>query len=250
MSTKCSRASARRFIKLFFVIKPTDYWFHQTLTFKGAVNDAQVAQVALKKLLDALEEAYPAMACFFVREHNQSLGTHFHVIFMFFGQQPMQPEQMRQEFGAAVFDRWNKIHDGTLARQANRMTLQRKDFGCISYLLKGIAPTGRALGRETHWHGVRNRELIAANSLPVSPKLIREHFLLLFPKPPKNQPKAQAAPKFTMQSLDFMKAYLETKGVHEWKDWKRLTAGRNMSDADFVDYLNSETNSRDKRPTL
>ena len=44
----------------------------------------------------------------------------------------------------------------------------------FAYLLEEVDPTGEALGRETHWHGVRNRGLIAANSVPVPPKLIRE----------------------------------------------------------------------------
>src|SRR5580765_5565560 len=97
-------------------------------------------------------------------------GIHFHVIFVFFGQQPSPPDVMRKEFGREVFSRWNKLHGGQLERNANRMTLQKKDLWCIQYLLKGIDPSGKSMAREVHWHGVHNRRLIKANSCPVDGK--------------------------------------------------------------------------------
>jgi hypothetical protein len=229
-------------VRLFLGVKATPYWLHQTLTFKGAVTDVEAAHGYLKRLLDSLEKPYPAMACFFVREHQQSLGIHFHVIFLFFGQQSLTPEQIRQEFGAAVWGRWNKISGCMLARQANRMTLQQKNDDCIRYLLKDIEPTAQGLPRETHWNGVRRRRLIAANSTPVSSRQLRDYFNLLFPKGPKLQPQtaSPAQQKFTKKSLEFMKADLEMQGTYEWADWKRLRAGRRISDDDFLDYLNSE----------
>ena len=119
--------------------------------------DQQLAHRYLKKLLDSVEKAFPDVACFFVRENNQSLGIHFHIIFLFFGQQALHPEKMRQAFGTAVFERWNRIQGGSLARQANRMTLQKKDERCIRYLLKNIDPKGEGLARGTLWNGVRGR---------------------------------------------------------------------------------------------
>ncbi len=155
---------------MFLGINPTDYWFHQTLTFKDRVSDMATAHADLKKLLDSLGRVIPDMACFWIAEYQKSLGIHFHVIFLFFGWQALQPEPMRKAFGHAVFTRWNRLHDGKLARVANKMTLRKKDFGCLSYLLKSITPTDDRLAREPHWHGVRNRKLITANSSPVERK--------------------------------------------------------------------------------
>ena len=164
--TLCSRDSARRFIRLFLSINGTPYWYHQTLTFKGKVLNEQSAKNDLKILLDSLEKAYPQMACFWVREFREEEGgLHFHVIFLFFGQQKSPPERMRETFGADVFGRWNKIHGNTLYRRANLMKLRAKNFECIWYLTKYIklcSDTKRAL----HWYGIRNKEMIDANYTP------------------------------------------------------------------------------------
>jgi hypothetical protein len=39
---QCSKDSIFRFIKLFLTVNPTDYWFHQTLTFKQRMTDKKL----------------------------------------------------------------------------------------------------------------------------------------------------------------------------------------------------------------
>jgi hypothetical protein len=41
-----------------------------------------------------------------------------------------------------------------------------------------------------------------------------------------------------MDTIARMKAYVETAGKMEWRDYKRLTAGKNISNEDFRDFLN------------
>ena len=96
MKTKCSKQTIRRFIKFFLAIDPTPYWFHQTLTFKGHMNDQGVAKERLKKLLDSLGKVHRNMAAFFVQESKEGLDIHFHLIFLFFGPQTRSPKAVRQ----------------------------------------------------------------------------------------------------------------------------------------------------------
>jgi hypothetical protein len=177
---RCSRASARGFVKLFLSINQTPYFFHQTLTFKGEMLNEAVARKYLKVLLDALEKAYPEMACFWVIEYREKEGgIHFHIIFLFFGQQSASPERMRETFGADVFERWNGLHGNTLFRRANLMTLQRKDFRCIEYLTKYVALSA-GTDRGLHWYGIRNNDLIRANSTPPQKAQVTEYLCRLF----------------------------------------------------------------------
>ena len=82
------------------------------------------------------------MVCFFIQGNQIRLGIHYHIIFIFWGKQPESPEAMRESFGRDVFERWNKIHENSLFRKANLMTLHKKDFECIYYLIKNhIRPT-------------------------------------------------------------------------------------------------------------
>jgi len=177
---KCSRASARRFVKLFLSINETPYWFHQTLTFKDRMLNEARARKYLKVLLDALEKAYPEMACFWVREFREKEnGIHFHAICLFFGEQSASPDRMRETFGADVFERWNGIHGNTLFRRANLMTLQRKDFRCIEYLTKYVA-LSVGIKRGLHWYGIRNDEKIRANSTEPQKAQVAEYLYRLF----------------------------------------------------------------------
>ena len=59
---EASRPSIRKFIKSFLGLNRTDYWFHQTLTFKGKITDKIRAKKCIKRLLDNLEDFYPEMA--------------------------------------------------------------------------------------------------------------------------------------------------------------------------------------------
>lgn len=120
------------------------------------------------------------MACFWVREYQKRIGIHFHVIFLFFGEQAVEPSEMRKTFSREVFSRWNKLHDGALVQQANMMTLQKKDSDGLRYLVKGISPTREPLPREVHWYGVRNRGLIKANSSPVPSSEVSKVYAQVF----------------------------------------------------------------------
>jgi hypothetical protein len=50
---------------------------------------------------------------------------------------------------------------------------------------------------------------------------------------------AHPARKLTMESIMGMKAYLETTGGGDSKIFKRVSAGKNMSDPEFLDFLNA-----------
>ena len=150
----CSRQSAREFIKLYAGIKPTPYWFHQTLTFPPPRPDIALAHAHLKTLLDGLEKSHPEMACFFVREQERETGYHFHVIFLFFGNQPLTPERMRQTFGAEVRRKWKKIVGDDSNPNANLTKLHEKADICILYLTKWVKIVSKTK-RSVLWHGLR-----------------------------------------------------------------------------------------------
>jgi hypothetical protein len=184
---KCSRASARRFVKLFLCINETLYFFHQTLTFKGRMLDEARARRYLKVLLDSLEKAYPEMACFWVIEFREKeSGIHFHLIFLFFGQQSASPERMRETFGADVFKRWNAIHGNILFRGANLMKLRKKEFGCIEYLTKDLKLSSDTR-RDLHWYGIRNKAMINAHSRAPQKAQVTEYLYRLFDEQSKGK---------------------------------------------------------------
>jgi hypothetical protein len=62
----CSRQSARQFVRAFAGIKPSPYWFHQTLSFGNPKPDVHLAHARLKMLLNRLEKIYPEMSCIWV----------------------------------------------------------------------------------------------------------------------------------------------------------------------------------------
>lgn len=245
----CSKSSIRRFIKLFLGINPTEYWFHQVLTFNPKVIDSKTAKNYLKQLLDSLEKAFPSMAAFFIQGNQKKGGIHFHLIFMFFGQQAKSPEAMREDFGKEVFTRWDKIVGGKLVRKANLMTLRKKDFRCIEYLLTGhVAPSDKPLERGCHWKGIRNKKLIAANFNLVAKKEISETYYALFPKRklmPIAQKSSDIVPReFTKNDMDFLRAYGETRKKWDWDDFKKseLRTDKRVSDAKFMEFKNAKRN--------
>ena len=50
---------------------------------------------------------------------------------------------------------------------------------------------------------------------------------------------AQPARKLTMDCIMGMNAYLEISGGADWKQHKRVIAGKNMSDPESLDFLNA-----------
>lgn len=233
-----SKPSIRRFIKYYLGINPTPYWFHQTLTFQNRVTSEKEAKRHLKRLLDSLEKDYTNMAAFFVQGIQQNEGIHFHLIFMMFGEQPESPDITKQSLGKDVFARWNRIHENLLSRQANLMTLRKKDDDCIWYLLKRhISPTDDKLPRQCLWNGVRNRRLSRLNSLPVSKQQVSETYYNIFPKPPKPVP-----PLFTKQNMQVIRNYIEGVKNRDWASYKRaeLKSTKRVSDAAYMQFQNKE----------
>jgi hypothetical protein len=238
----CSRQSARQFIRLYAGIQATPYWLHQTLTFGIPKPDLRLAHARLKTLLDRLEKTHPDMVCFWVREQEKQTGHHFHVIFLFFGSQPIAPEAMRQKFGAVVFAHWNDINDGGLFRNANLMTLRAKDDDCIRYLTKWVRICPKT-ARSVHWNGQRR------NRKPTLPPLKSEvKRLLKICFDDRNRPNKPALivtkpvrEFYDKRRVAYLKSYIEEAG-DDWEGWKRRTTGRKgkVSDFDVQRCLNGE----------
>lgn len=236
----CSKESIKRFIKLFLSINPTPYWLHQVLTIKERMTDKELAKRFLKKLLDSLEKAYPQMATFFIQGNQNRLGIHYHLIFIFWGDQAESPEDMRVTFGRDVFNRWNKIRGNTLRRKANLTKLREKDFRCIEYLLKNhIRPTQDKLHRESHWHGIRNKKLILENSSPVTKEQVKQLYDELFPKLLKPKPELEPLPRlYTKHDMQGIKGYIEGRNKIGWDFFKQceLRTKKRVSDAEYIDF--------------
>lgn len=244
---ECSRQSARSFIKLYAGIRPTDCWFHQTLTFGNPKPDSHLAHARLNTLLDSLEKTHPDMACFFVREEEKTSGVHFHVIFLFFGTQPLAPKAMRIKFGAEVFVKWNKINGGGLFRNANWMTLRAKEDTCILYLTLWIKIVPKTK-RSVHWNGLRNRRLIRANSTPVPKSEVKRLLKICFDnrKQASSQTSVQTPHSFDNADLQRLKAYVKAKGDMEWEDAKQNMTGREgkVTDDDFIKFYRAKTGAK------
>lgn len=182
------------------------------------------------------------MPALFIQERQRRRGIHYHVIFLLFGSQPLPPEAMRAKLSTEIFDRWHAINGGTVLRQANWLTLRQKDLIGLSYLLKGVDPTGKKLARATHWWGVRLSGVLKANSLPVPKKEVSAAFRFVFNRQTVaiRTPKPIERVKFTKDSIDYFKAYLrETGAAHDWKSYKRSICGKNVSDDEFLVRMNS-----------
>lgn len=243
-----SRKSIRGFIKLVLGINDTPYWFHQTLTFKDCHTDAAKARIYLNGLLDLMRKKHPLMPALYVEERQKRLGLHCHVIFMLFGKQSLPPKEMRRELVQPIFARWNKINDGKLEQIGNWLTLPPQ-CGGLRYLLKGVKPTGQKTVRE-HWYGVRQGDVIRANSHPVSRQDVRKAWERVFklPSVPNVKPalkpaRVPAKKHHTMRNIDSMKSYLEWTGAAmDFETFKRIETGRKgkVSDTDYLKFLNGQ----------
>lgn len=257
MLVKCSINSVRGFIKLFLGINPTPYWFHQTLTFSKKITNEIDAKSYLKKLLDSLEKAYPGMAAFFVQGLQKELGIHYHLIFLFWGKQVEPPEKMRETFGRDVFRRWNEINGNSLNRNANRMTLTQKDFRCIEYLLgHHVLPVKNLPRSKSHWHGIRNRNLIKINSSPFTKQQARQTFNDIFPAlvnrslkfevPAQKQSLSEPFTKHEFKKLKDYIQYDSEKGSCgiDWEGFKKreLKTDRKVSDNAYFEFRNKKGN--------
>lgn len=240
----CSRQSARKFIRLYAGVQPTPYWFHQTLTFGTPKPDVCLARDRLKTLLDRLEKTHPDMSCFWVREEEKDSGYHFHVIFLFFGIQPLAPESMRQKFGAVVFAHWNDINGGGLFRNANLMTLRAKDNECIRYLTKWVKICPKTM-RSFHWNGQRR---IGKHSMPAPKQEVKSLLKDCFdgrnrPDKPASEPTPEY---FGKPELNRLKAYVNGREKWTWETFKRMRTGRKgkVTDDDLMAFFNAQTGAK------
>lgn len=243
-----SRKSVRRFIKLYLGINDTPYRFHQTLTFKDNLIVSAKAKQKLNKLLDLLRKEFPQMPVLYVEERQKRLGVHYHVIFMFFGSQPLTPEETRQRLLKAIFPRWKAINGGTLHQMGNQLKLSLKPWG-LWYLLEGVK-LSQGKSRREHWYGVRQDALIRANSHKVSAqdvsRAMRENFgSSKLRKPPIAPPRRV----YTSQDISGMKSYLDWTGsAVDMDDVKRRDTGRKgkVSDEDYLRFLNGKSGRKSK----
>lgn len=243
----CSRQGARQFIRLYAGVQSTPYWFHQTLTFGMPKPDIYLARSRLKTLLDRLEKTHPDMSCFWVREQEKDSGYHFHVIFVFFGNQPLKPEAMRQKFGAAVFAKWNDINGGGLFRNASLMTLRAKDDRCILYFTEWVKISPQT-NRFIHWNGQRR---ISKHSLPAPKQEVKRLLKICFDD--RNRPdKPDSKPTpvyFGKRELKNLKDYIRADDTYEWENFKRWKTGRKgkVSDYDLMAFMNAKTGAKPPR---
>jgi hypothetical protein len=239
----CSRQSARQFIRLFAGIQATPYWFHQTLTFGEPKPDLRLAHARLKILLDRLEKTHPGMSCFWVREQEKDSGYHFHVIFVFFGSQPLEPEPMRQKFGKAVFAKWNDINGGGLFRNASLMTLRAKDDRCILYFTEWVKISPQTK-RFVHWNGQRR---ISKHSMPAPKQEVKRLLKICFDDRNRPQKPASEPPRFYGKlELKREKAYINARNILDWQTHKRIITKRKgkVTDDAYMKFQNELTGAK------
>jgi hypothetical protein len=183
----CSRRSILRFIKYYLTLNETPYWFHQTLTFTEPLRDFEHAKPYLRKLLDSvgveLKKQYE-VASLYILGRQERMAVHFHVLFLFYGQPSLSPEELRPKLWNIVWPRWKKLSNKA-EPWGNRLTLRTKANG-LWYLLQHvtIAKTGKKEG-EPLWWGKRSKRLIAKNSRQPSEDEVRKAFNTNFrPMPP------------------------------------------------------------------
>jgi hypothetical protein len=174
-----SKGSLQRFVRLYLSINETRHWFHQTLTFKGALNDSVTAKRKLKQLFDSVAKTVLRgleWAAIYVEEFQQSKGIHYHVLLCVYERDLETPvDAMEDMLRRDLFRIWNRLNNNLLHRKANQLTLRCKSKDGIDYLLKYVDIADGKLSKATLWWGCRNRNVIRANSVPVSKESISEY---------------------------------------------------------------------------
>lgn len=244
-----SKRSIQRFIRLWLGLKATPYWYHQTLTLSQQVEDFRGAKPILNKLFDALQvemgKRYD-MAAVYVMGHQDTGRVHFHVVFLVYGSPAETPEELAVILRREVWKRWLNLNQG-LNRTGNLLKIQTKPGG-LWYLLINhltVGQTAKENGKP-NWFGLRNKRLIQANAIPVTPKAVRAEFDRLY-LAVKAAPVAAKTKRFfyDRRRLADLRGYVEADGRYEWEDYKRLVTGRNrkVSDSDFIDFLNGKAST-------
>lgn len=235
-------------------MKPTPYWFHQTLSLGQQIEDFAVAKPILEKLFDSLEvemgKTYD-MGAVYIMGHQGNKRVHFHVVFFFYGTPTEMREKLSAKLRQEVWKRWKKLNPG-LNHTGNRLTIRTKANG-LWYLAGHLAvgKTAKAKGKPS-WYGVRNKRLIEAHALPVTSNQVRREFECHFPAalatPAAKKPKVIF---YDRSKLADLKDYVDAQGRYEWEDFKRAQTGRKrkISDADFMGFLNVQNGWKSVTPS-
>ncbi len=250
----CSKSSIQRFIKLWLSVKPTPYWFHQTLSLGQQIEDFAIAKPILEKLFDSLEvemgKTYD-MGAVYIMGHQGNKRVHFHVVFFFYGTPAETPEKLAEILRLEIRKRWKKLNPRSNPT-GNWLKIQTKASG-LWYLAGHLAvgKTAKAKGKPS-WYGVRNKRLIEAHALPVTSNQVRREFECHFPAvlatPAAKKPKVIF---YDRSKLAELRAYVEADGRHDWEDFKRMKMGRKrkVSDFDFMDFLNAQNGWKTVTPS-
>ncbi|HOX57217.1 MAG TPA: hypothetical protein P5205_08735 [Candidatus Paceibacterota bacterium] len=237
-------------MKQFLELRDTPFCFHQVLTFRGAMTDRLAAKNALASLLDVLHKQF-YMVSLFTEQGHANKRIHFHVVFLFYPPQPETPEALIKNFGATVFKHWHRLTGGAVVRQANRITLWKKELTLLRYILREVVPlaTQRERG-QVLWHGKRNKKLMAAQSSPVTNREIRAAIRFCFPhlddyRPVKfyNDWTKHGPQYYGKAKLRELRTTVEARG-ESWRKFKDGQTGvRNCPDRDYREWLNRKIDS-------
>jgi hypothetical protein len=157
--------------------------------------------------------------------------------------QPDTPEQMRLNFGKQVFRLWNNINENVLVRKANQINADRlgREYALWYLLAKQNIKPASTLKRASHWFGIRNKKLIAANSSLVEKKAVSANYNSIYPKSRKPVPVTPR--RMTMRYLSKEKQLLEGLGK-DWEAHKKMTlkTHKKVSNENYLRFRNGEKN--------
>jgi hypothetical protein len=248
---QCSRSSLRRFISLYLKLKPTPYWYHQTLTFRECITDVRAAHILLNRFLDRVRKRFPDFLQIYVREYQERGAIHFHLLLISYRCHFQSAAGLMEVLGPELFRQWNEVVGGNLRWEANQLKIRRKSRFGLRYLLEEVRinPLKKSL-RQLHWFGIRNSSQIHWSKQRVTKARVSAllRWVLQSRKLVPN-----AVPKWwTSSDIAYMKRYLEVTGsATDWGYLKEKEVGRKISDFDYLAHLNdsirSSPNSRMKR---
>ena len=165
--TEASIKSVKGFIRTGIKIaaaKPL--YFHQTLTFPLPFPDEEAAKQKFNKFMKAVIKFYGkhGLAALYVQEKRKSdESIHYHICFLIFTPDsfPFQPSRFYRDFRTNLFNRWNNLNNGKLARGANELKRHELNFDTINYFAGAleVLETPPKRGR-TNWWGLWNKELV------------------------------------------------------------------------------------------
>jgi hypothetical protein len=202
-----SYQAARRFAKFVGAIVPSEYHYHQTLSFKDpdCRNNLGSAYDRFKTYLEWIVKAYPTAGIIWVRENSEEKANHFHLLFLLFGEQKKSPQDLLPELAKDLFDHWNSLNGGELNEGANLITLPPHNLSelhkSVRYFVvpretnkpRKVKIVSRKERDKISWWGFRNLKTLTLNSRSLSKKEVSDIKHTIFrekrsyPKPQKPQ---------------------------------------------------------------